>query len=458
MNKPLCLVTAPVETRSGYGAHSRDICRSLIKLDKYDVHIMGVRWGNCPMNALNEDDPNDKMIIDRLLKTPQLSRQPDLHIHIVIPNEFHTLGKYNIGITAGLEMTICPPTWLEGMNRMDLNIVPSTFVKHTMEGLNFDITDKDTKQKKGELKVHKPVEVLFEGTDTNIFKKTKEFSKELVDEMKNIEEPFNFLYVGHWLQGNLGKDRKDTGMMLKVFLESFKNQKNKPGLIMKTSGAGFSILDRQEMLNKIESIKKTVNGDLPNVYLLHGDFTDEEMNELYNHPKVKAHVNLTHGEGFGRPLLEASISEKPIIASDWSGHKDFLSKDLAIMLKGGMSNVEKGSVPDEFLIDGSQWFTVNYRDASLAMKGVYKSYKKYTINAKKLAIVNRSKFSLKAMTTKFGKMLDKYVPEFAQEVKLELPKLKKVGSTEPPKISLPKLKKVGSTEPPKISLPKLKRV
>jgi hypothetical protein len=128
------------------------------------------------------------------------------------------------------------------------------------------------------------------------------------------------------------------------------------------------------------------------------------------------------------------------------------------MLKGGMSNVEKGSVPDEFLIDGSQWFTVNYRDASLAMKGVYKSYKKYTINAKKLAIVNRSKFSLKAMTTKFGKMLDKYVPEFAQEVKLELPKLKKVGSTEPPKISLPKLKKVGSTEPPKISLPKLKRV
>ena len=442
MSKPLCLVTAPVQTRSGYGAHSRDICRSLIELDKYDVHIMGVRWGNCPMNALNEKDPNDKMIIDRILQTPQLSRQPDLHIHIVIPNEFHTLGKYNIGITAGLEMTICPPTWLEGMNRMDLNIVPSNFVRDTMIGLNFDVTDKDTKQKKGELKVNKPVEVLFEGTDTNIFKKTKDFSKELVDEMKNVEENFNFLYVGHWLQGNLGKDRKDTGMMLKVFLETFKNQKQKPGLIMKTSGAGFSILDREEILRKIETVKETVKGDLPNVYLLHGDFTDEEMNELYNHPKVKAHVNLTHGEGFGRPLLEASISEKPIIASDWSGHTDFLFKDLAIMLKGSMSAVEKGSVPDDFLIEGSQWFTVNYRDASSAMKSVYKSYKQYTINAKKLGIVNKSKFSLNAMTRKFGKILDKYVPEFAQEVKLQLPKLKKVGSTKTPKITLPKLKKV----------------
>jgi len=403
---------------------------------------MGVRWGNCPMNALNEGDPNDKIILDRLLKTPQLSRQPDLHIHIVIPNEFHTLGKYNIGITAGLEMTICPPTWLEGMNRMDLNIVPSNFVRDTMIGLNFDVTDKDTKQKKGELKVNKPVEVLFEGTDTNIFKKTKDFSKELVDEMKNVEENFNFLYVGHWLQGNLGEDRKDTGMMLKVFLETFKNQKQKPGLIMKTSGAGFSILDREDILSKIETVKETVKGDLPNVYLLHGDFTDEEMNELYNHPKVKAHVNLTHGEGFGRPLLEASISQKPIIASDWSGHTDFLFKDLAIMLKGSMSAVEKGSVPDDFLIEGSQWFTVNYRDASSAMKSVYKSYKQYTINAKKLGIVNKSKFSLNAMTRKFGKILDKYVPEFAQEVKLQLPKLKKVGSTKTPKITLPKLKKV----------------
>ena len=211
---------------------------------------------------------------------------------------------------------------------------------------------------------------------------------------------------------------------------------------MKTSGAGFSILDREDILSKIETVKETVKGDLPNVYLLHGDFTDEEMNELYNHPKVKAHVNLTHGEGFGRPLLEASISQKPIIASDWSGHTDFLFKDLAIMLKGSMSAVEKGSVPDDFLIEGSQWFTVNYRDASSAMKSVYKSYKQYTINAKKLGIVNKSKFSLNAMTRKFGKILDKYVPEFAQEVKLQLPKLKKVGSTKTPKITLPKLKKV----------------
>ena len=442
MSKPLCLVTAPVATRSGYGAHSRDICRALIKLDRYDVKIWPVRWGNTPMNALHIDDPNDKIIIDRLLQSPELPNQPEIHIHVVIPNEFSPVAKYNIGITAGLETTACPPQWIEGMNRMNLNIVPSKFVKGTLDSISFDIQDEQTKQVKGVLKNEKPIEVLFEGVDTSIYKKTREFSKSLVDEMDKIDETFNFLYVGHWLQGGLGKDRKDTGMLVKVFCETFKNMKRKPGLIMKTSGAGFSVLDRESLLKKIKDVKDTVRGDLPNIYLLHGDFTDEEMNELYNHPKVKSHISLTHGEGFGRPLLEATISEKPVIASNWSGHVDFLKKPNAVLIGGSLQNIEKGSFPDDFFIEGSQWFTVNYQEAAAVMKNMYKGYRKYTLGAKKLATYNRVKFSLDEMTKQFGKILDKHVPEFPQEVKLQLPKLKKVGSAELPKIKLPKLKKV----------------
>ena len=443
MSKPVCLVTAPVATRSGYGAHSRDICRALIKLDRYDVKIWNVRWGNTPVNALHTDDPNDKIIIDRLIPTPDLPKQPELHIHIVVPNEFQPIAKYNIGITAGLEMSVVPPKWLEGMNRMNMNIVPATFVKKVMEDCKFDIHDDKTNSKVGELKSEKPIEVLFEGADTNIYKKTTEFSKDFLDEMKNVEESFNFLYVGHWLQGNLGEDRKDTGMLVKVFLETFKNMKKKPGLIMKTSGAGFSVLDREDILNKIEAIKEGVDGDLPNVYFLHGDLSDAEMNGLYNHPKVKAHVSFTHGEGFGRPLLEASLSGKPVIESNWSGHVDFLPKNLSILLDGSLSEVKKGAIADDFKVDGQKWFVVNYTQAVAVLKDVYKSYKKYTFNAKKLATINKSKFSLDAMTRQLGKLLDKYVPEFPEEVKLELPKLKKVGSTdEPAKVQLPKLKKV----------------
>ena len=442
MSKPVCLVTAPVATRSGYGAHSRDIVRALIKLDRYDIKIWSVRWGNTPMNALDKDDSNDKMIIDRLLSEPNLPNQPELHIHIVIPNEFQPFAKYNIGITAGLETTACPPEWIQGINRMDMNIVPATFVKDVLSKIQFDIQNDKTNQVEGVLKNEKPIEVLFEGADTNIYKQTNEFTQDFIDEMGKIEDEFCFLYVGHWLQGGLGQDRKDTGMMIKVFCETFKNMKKQPALIMKTSSASFSVIDRENMLNKINEIKSQVKGKCPNIYLVHGDFTDDEMNGLYNHPKVKAHLSFTHGEGFGRPLLEASLSGKPVIASNWSGHTDFLDSKYAVMLDGSMQKVQKGSFPDQFFVDGSEWFTVDYRKAQQTLRKIYRSYKKYTPNAKRLATQNAKNFSLDAMTIKLGKILDNYVPEFPKEVKLQLPKLQKVGSTETPKIKLPKLKKV----------------
>ena len=444
--KPLVLVTGPPATRSGYGAHTRDLIHSLLRMDKFEVKINSLRWGNTPMNALNAENPKDKLIIDRLLKENSMDRQPDIHFQISVPNEFTPVGKYNIGITAGIENTAPKAEWIQGMNRMNMNIVPSKFVKGIFESVSYEEINEQTQQKTGELRCTSPIEVLFEGADTNIYKKTKEISDDLKVEMDNIEERFVFLYTGHWLQGELGQDRKDTGMLLKTFLETFKNKPNPPALVMKTSGATFSIIDRNEIKGKIEEIKNTVSGKLPPVYFLHGNLTDEEMNQLYNHSKVKAHVTLTHGEGFGRPLLEASLSEKIVIAPDWSGHKDFLNKNNSVLLPGSMTKVHPSSLPKDMLVDGAQWFTVNYQYSSQVMMDVFKNNRKYNMMAKRQAMYNRVNFSMDKMTKEFGKILSKYLPKFEeqpQQVNLNLPKLKKVGDkSEPPKLKLPKLKKV----------------
>ena len=442
--RPLMLISGPPATRSGYGAHTRDLIHSLIKMDRFDIKINSLRWGTCPMNALNDQDPKDKLILDRFLTDRNLPRQPEIHIQVSVPNEFNPLAKYNIGITAGMESTVPKAEWLDGLNRMDLNIVPSKFVKDTFTNVTYDKMDDQTKKPIGQLKMIKPMEVLFEGADTNIYKKTNEFSKELVDEMSSIKENFLFLYTGHWLQGKLGHDRKDTGMLVKTFFETFKNKKNPPALLMKSSGATFSILDRNEILDKIEAIKKTIKSkSLPNVYLLHGDLEDDEMNGLYNHPKVKAHVTFTHGEGFGRPLLEATFSEKPIIAPNWSGHVDFLNQRNCVLLPGTMIDVHKSAIPKEMLQQGAKWFAVNYQYAGQMMFKVFKEYRNYNLNAKKMAMFNRAKFSFDNMTAEFENILNKYLPKFEQQpqaVDLKLPKLKKVGVA--PKVKLPKLKKV----------------
>ena len=423
--KPLMLIQAPVATRSGYGSHSRDIVRSLIEMDKFDIKIVSLRWGNCPMNALNSDDIIDKGILDRILHQP-LNRQPDINVDIRVPNEFQRAGKYNIGITAGMETTLISKEWIDGINRADLVIVPSKHSKTVFLNTNYQKINKQTKKVEHTLKVEKPVEVLFEGIDTNIYKKNKNISEEIKNTLNDIKENFCFLFVGHWLKGVIGQDRKDVGMLIKVFLETFKNKKNPPALILKSSGATFSILDRDEILNKIENVKRGVDNAkiLPNIYLLHGDLTNEEMNGLYNHPKVKAHVSFTKGEGFGRPLLEASVSQKPIIVSGWSGHMDFLDKNLSILLSGQLTDVHESSVWEKVILKESKWFTVNYPIASKILFDVWTNYEKYIRNAKKQGIRNFDKFSFDGMKEKFESILENYLPEFAQEVEIKLPKLK----------------------------------
>ena len=434
--KPLVLVTAPITTRSGYGNHARDICRALIETDKYDVRIQSVRWGNTPPNALERNNPHHHEIKARILTKPEIEKQPDLHIHIVIPNEFQPIAKKNIGITAGLEASIPPADWVEGCNRMDMTIFTSEFSQKGFLDVTYDKKDNRTNQIVSQLKLEKPSDVLFEGADPNIYKETKLMSDDLKKEFSQIKDDFCFLYVGHWLQGKMSEDRKDVGMMLKVFLETFKNQKNPPALIMKTSSAGFSIMDRKDIKEKIEMVKSSITYDtLPNVYLLHGDLTDEEMNQMYNHPKVKTHLTFTHGEGFGRPLLEASFSGKPIIAPISTGQADFLDKDYTIEIPHTMTKVPKSAFPKGYFNPEALWSTVDYNSASQIIRNVFSNYKKYELNGKKQMIVNRETFTHDKMKVKLNKMIDKILSDVPKEVSLKLPKMKKKND-----IKLPKLK------------------
>ena len=430
--KPLLVISCPLDTFSGYGARARDIVKVLLKSDKYEVKILSQRWGNTPFGFLKSDNPEHKQMLDCILNSPQLPKQPDVWIQLTVPNEFQKLGKFNIGITAGIETTVCDASWIEGLNRMDLNLVSSNHAKTVFQQSKFEKRNSQTKNIESIVELTKPCEVLFEGVDVNIYKKIDEFqSKDLFDQLNNIEEKFNYLFVGHWLQGEVGQDRKDVGMLIKTFLETFKNKSTKPGLIVKTQSATSSIMDRNEMLSKIQAIRVAVGGDnLPNVYLLHGEFTDEEMNELYNHPKIKAFVSFTKGEGYGRPLLESTISQKPVIASNWSGHLDYLSPNMSTLLPGAVNQIHPSAVVQNMLIPESGWFTVDYKQASIILTDVYNNYKKYIDGAKKQSYRSRTEFNLDKMGELLINILDKNVPK---PLELKLPQLKK--------IELPKLNK-----------------
>lgn len=445
MNRPSIVVSCPIDTYSGYGARGRDFVKSLVDLDKYDVKILAQRWGETRWGYLK--DHNDTVFTPLIVNN--LTQQPDIWIQISIPNEFQKVGKYNIGVTAGIETTLCDPSWIKGANNMDLILVSSN---HALESLNrskFDIKDDKTGQIKEKLDLKTKVEILFEGADlTKYFPAnyTKDLDNELISlktALDSIPESFCFMTTGHWMQGDFGEDRKNIGFTIKSFLETFKNKPNAPALIMKSHCMTTSIMDRDRMLEKIDAVRKSVKGKLPNIYLLHGEVSDKGMNVLYNHPKVKAFISLPKGEGFGRPFLEFSLVNKPIIASSWSGQTDFLDREFVRFVKGDLKNVDKSAAVKNILLTESQWFSPDPIDVGKAYKEIYKDYKKWTVNAKRQGHKSRTEFSYEAMVTKLDKILIENIPEFPKQVSLNLPKIQlpRLQKTEP-KLQLPKLNKL----------------
>ena len=432
--KPLFIISCPFDTYSGYGARSRDLIKAIIETNKYNVRLLPQRWGATPFGFCN-DNPEWKHLHDLVLPNNQIPKQPEIWAQVTIPNEFQPIGKYNIGFTAGIETTLCAGDWIEGMNRMDLNIVSSEHSKKVFKESKFERRNKETNAIEGVVELNKPIEVLFEGANLDIYKVIESHKIKNIN-LDSIKEKFAYLFVGHWMQGDLGEDRKNVGLLIKAFYETFKNKTNSPALILKTSQMGSSYVDREEILKKIKKIRKTLNSDnLPNVYLLHGEFTDEEMNELYNHSKVKAMISLTKGEGFGRPLLEFTLTKKPLITTGWSGQMDFLDPKFTALIGGGLTNVHP-SAANQWLLAESQWFSPDPSQIGFYLKDVFENYKKYTEKAKRQAFKSKVEFNWDKMADKLNELLTKYVPEFPKEVELKLPQLKK--------IELPKLKKLNT--------------
>jgi glycosyltransferase involved in cell wall biosynthesis len=454
--KPLCVVSCPIDTFSGYGARSRDFVNALIKEkdSEWDIKILPQMWGETPWNFLDDNDSLKQRFIPGL----DQNNQPDIWMQITVPNEFQSIGKsFNVGITAGIETTVFPAEFIEGMNRMDLNLISSNHSKNVAVASSFEKKDKTSNQTVSILKLEKPCEVLFEGLDLDKYYKKPQNSGLL----KDIKEEFCFLFTGHWLQGNFGEDRKDVATLIKTFYETFNTaSKKKPALILKTNSVNYSLIDREHILKHINKIKNQVSGNLPNVYLLHGEMTDNEMNQLNNDDKVKAFVSFTKGEGYGRPLAEAAITGKPVIVSNWSGHIDFINKEYNVLIGGSLKKVHK-SAANQFLLADSQWFNINREIAGRAMKDVFKNYKRYWESSRKQTQYLKDNFSFDKMAELLNKLMPKV--EAAPKIQpLNLPKLQKIGNKTPnqplQKINIDDNKNNMNWRGTDIELPNLKKI
>lgn len=380
------LFKGPVLTASGYGVHARQVLSALLKSNLFDVSVRPIRWGE---TSFINDESELIDTISKLSVKAEQERQAgstyDLSVQVTIPNEFEKLAKVNIGITAGIETDHVSAQWLLKCNStVDLLVVPSKHSYDSFVNTTYHGNDGST------LKLDVPIQVIHEGIDTTVFNTE-------ACQPYDIELPaFTFIHVGLGLDKPLGEDRKNITHLVKWFCERFKGNKD-VGLVLKTSLVNGSLIDQKMTVARVTELKRLAGCDkYPVIKLVHGRLSDRELASLYKHPNVKAFVSLTHGEGFGLPLLEAAACGLPVMATDWSGHLDFLrpqDEQLFVPVSMKLGKVPPSAVWKDVIEEDSCWAYPDENDFKTKAYKLTKSYETPKKWADRLAKLTAENFS-----------------------------------------------------------------
>jgi len=401
------LVEGPALTRSGYGVHTRLVLQALKqRVENFDIYVSPLSWGdtNWLQGVKDKEIQWIHNLVSKYQLLPEENRRFDVHIHIGIPIEFTKKAPYSVCVTAGIEATKVAPAWIEKSYEMSKIVVPSNFAKWGFENTFYQAENE--KGEKFKVGCGAPVEVVSYPV--------KEFPKN-EDLDLDLKTDFNFLCVAQW------GIRKNIESTVEWFLTEFKNED--VGLVLKTNLSKNCVADREYCLDRIRQLIKFkgLEKSKASLYVIHGDMTDEELNSLYRHPKIKAMVSTTHGEGFGLPLFEAAYNELPIVAPGWSGHMDFLyapvrnkktkkmkNKALFAKVDYTLKHIQKEAVWDGVLQQDAMWCYPSEMDFKTKIRNVYKDYNTYLSWAKKLSNHLRATVNLDMV---LKKMLNTLIPE-----------------------------------------------
>ena len=377
------LLDAPILTQSGYGEHSRLVFNS-IKDTGHEIYINPLEWGSTSWDVDGADEDVKNSIIrfgeyiDRA--TEESPASFDMQIHVGIPNEFEKRAPYSVCVTAGIETDKVSSNWLlkthQGIDKM---IVPSEHAKSGFLTTSYSIKD-EQREIETILECNCPISVV--PYPVKVFDNNDPIS------LDGVTTEFNFLSIALW------GPRKNLTNMINWFLEEFKNDEN-VGLILKTGMSRGSVIDREQTTRTVKNITDKHPESKCKVYIIHGNMTEEEIHSLYLNPKIKAYVTTSHGEGYGLPVFEAAYSGLPIVATDWSGHLDFLSgvikeknklkiKKLFARVDFKLREVPKSAWWDHIIVQDSRWAYPEARSFKKQIRNVYKNLGLYRKWAKAL--------------------------------------------------------------------------
>ncbi len=327
------VLRGPVLTQSGYGVHARQVARWLLSRKDLDVKFVAMPWGDTPW--LIDRDMHGGLVGQVMDRSVKPDHRADVALQLQLPNEWDpSAAPVNIGITAGVETDRCNPEWVAACNRMSAVVVPSQHAKACLTNTGA---------------VTVPLHVVPEAYADAV-------AQDDLPQLPQFSTSFNFLVFGQLTGNNPENDRKNTFYTIKWLCEVFKDDPE-VGIVIKTNVGRNSKIDRMVTRNLLTGVANEARKGAPGpkIHLLHGDMDDREVAALYRHPQVKALVALTRGEGYGLPILEAAASGLPVIATNWSGHLDFLKHGKFISIYYRLGDVHPSRIDGKIFVPGSRW-------------------------------------------------------------------------------------------------------
>jgi glycosyltransferase involved in cell wall biosynthesis len=361
------LLKGPILSKSGYGEHARLVYRALkSRPDKFDLYVVPIEWGvsNWPINV---SDPEVQDILQCMNKMAHTNGQFDVSLQVTVPTEWENHATVNIGVTAGIETDKISPEWLQACNKVDKIIVVS---EHSKTSMNVSYPYQNTKTgESGILNLETPVEVI--GYPVK--------EKNTVDIDIKLDTDFNFLAIAQI------SPRKNVGVLVKQFIEEFHDDEE-IGLVLKFHTGNHSIIDDAMTTKKVKGWCDKYPDRKCQVYLIHGNLSEEEIHSLYKHPGIKSYITTTHGEGYGLPIFEAAYSGLPVVAPAWSGQVDFLyapvkneksgkvkKTPLFTKIKYDLKEVEPAAVWKGVINEGTKWCYVEEDSYKKALRNSYEA-------------------------------------------------------------------------------------
>ena len=380
------VIRAPLLSYSGYGEHSRQIFKWLTTRSDWNIITQIVQWGSTTW-MVNPDMENG-LVGDIMSRSNDEKKIHDVSFQVQLPDEWDlSLAKFNIGVTALVETDKCNPDWIENINNMDLVIVPSNHVKQTILNTGSPTT---------------PICVIPESYLDDIDNP----DLDAID--LGIDTKFNFLIVGTFTGSDPYNDRKNLFFTIKWLCETFKNDPD-VGIIVKTNHGRGTIIDRSITKGKIKQVRDEVRkGEYPKIHMLHGNLTSSEMAAVYRND-IKCFVSLTRGEGYGLPLLESAASGIPIIATNWSGHLDFLRLGKFIPVHYKMVDVPDSRVDGRIFTTGTQWADPLESDFKKKVKKFRNSYEKPMAWASDLSTKIKENFSHSSVCKIYDSVIEEHL-------------------------------------------------